>query len=132
MATYISNAISLGMLDDVQESGYASLSIKPITADEVAAKLRSGAWESIVGHADTALLFSAMLGIEIPMRRVTTSLRYCDRVLVGQYTGPRLPEGAVSLPEGARIRWISVKVCSSRPLEECHRDDRPPSEGAGY
>ena len=123
MTTYISNAISLGMLDDVQESGYASLSISPLTADEVATKLRLSPWTSIVGHADTALLFSTLLGVEIPMRRVTTSLRYGDSVIVGQYTGPRLPEGAIGLPEGAKIRWISVKVCSSRPLQECDQGE---------
>jgi len=119
MTTYISNAISLGMLDDVQDSGYASLSISRLTVEEAARELRAFPWVSIVGHADTALLFSTMLGIEIPMRRVTTSLRYGDGVIVGQYTGPRLPEGATELPADAKIRWIRVKVCSSRPLAEC-------------
>jgi len=119
MTTYISNAISLGMLDDVESSGYASLSISRLTVEEAARDLRVFKWTSIVGHADTALLFSSLLGIEIPMNRVSTSLRYGDRVIVGQYTGPRLPEGATGLPEGAKIRWIRAKVCSSRPLEEC-------------
>jgi hypothetical protein len=33
-----------------------------------------------------------------------------DRVLVGQYSGTRLPEGATTLPEGATIRWLVVSV----------------------
>lgn len=30
--------------------------------------------------------------------------------IVGQYDGPRLPEGAIALPEGASIRWVFVYV----------------------
>jgi hypothetical protein len=29
---------------------------------------------------------------------------------VGQYTGPRLPEGSKTLPEGASVEWLFVTV----------------------
>jgi len=67
-------------------------------------------WQSIVGHDDTALLFTSLLGHSVQARRVSTSLAPGDVVLVGQYNGPRLPEGATALPEGAKIRWILVEV----------------------
>lgn len=72
--------------------------------------LQLNPWESCVGHADTALLLSTLLKISIPMRRVSTSLNCGDEMLVAQYNGPRLPEGATKLPEGARIRWLLVRI----------------------
>ena len=65
---------------------------------------------SAVGHADTAAVFSAQLGGTVPMNRATVSLEVGDVALLGQYSGPRLPEGATSLPEGATIRWMEVRV----------------------
>ena len=64
----------------------------------------------IVGHADTAAVFSSVLGVEIPCNRATVALKEGDVALVGQYSGPRLPEGATALPEGAAIKWVVVGV----------------------
>lgn len=50
------------------------------------------------------------LGHPVPMNRVNVQLHPGDSALVGQYTGPRLPEGATQLPEGARILWLRVDV----------------------
>jgi hypothetical protein len=44
------------------------------------------------------------------MNRANVSLAAGDRVLVGQYSGPRLPEGTTTLPEGATIKWLVVTV----------------------
>ncbi len=65
---------------------------------------------SAVGHADTAAVFSDVLGIDVPCNRVSVSLDHCTTALVGQYSGPRLPEGATTLPEGATIKWMIVGV----------------------
>ena len=65
---------------------------------------------SAVGHADTAAVFGEILGTPVPMARVTVALATGDRALLGQYSGPRLPEGATSLPTGATIKWILVEV----------------------
>lgn len=65
---------------------------------------------SAVGHADTAALFSSTLGFHIPVNRVNVTLDRGDRVLLGQYRGPRLPEGSQTLPEGATIEWFWVEV----------------------
>lgn len=59
-------------------------------------------WESCVGHADTA----ALLGV--PMRRVSVTIAEGDSLYVAQIVGGRLPEGATTLPAGARIEWVHV------------------------
>lgn len=65
--------------------------------------LADGEWVSGVGHADTAAVFSSELGLPVECNRMSVTLQPGDRVLVGQYTGPRLPEGAT-------IQWWLVKV----------------------
>ena len=100
---YILNAFSLNMLD-----GNADIVVRQVT-QKVAASLASGC-TSAVGHADTAAVFSNVLGVEIPCNRVTVALKDGDLALVGQYSGPRLPEGATSLSEGATIKWLVVGV----------------------
>lgn len=67
-------------------------------------------FESAVGHADTAAVFSSVLGLEIPANRATVALKSGDSAVVGQYRGPRLPEGATTLPAGATIQWLRVTV----------------------
>ena len=63
-----------------------------------------------IGHRDMAEIVSKQIGISIPMERRTISLDIKDDALiVAQYTGPRLPEGATSLPDGATIRyWLAI------------------------
>ena len=100
---YILNAFSLNMI-----VGNADIVVREITKS-VAAGLAADCI-SAVGHADTAAVFSHVLGVEIPCNRATVALRDGDVALVGQYSGPRLAEGAVSLPEGAAIKWLVVAV----------------------
>lgn len=106
---YLGNAFSLGMLD-IPEGAEAGLVVQSISLDAAREWLAVAVWESCVGHADTAGLLASMLGVEVEMRRVSLSLRLGDEILVAQYGGPRLPEGATSLPNGAKIRWLLVTV----------------------
>ena len=99
----ILNAFSLNMI-----VGNADIEIREITR-AMAASL-APACVSAVGHADTAAVFSSVLGVTVPCNRVTVALEDGDLALVGQYSGPRLPEGATSLPEGAAIKWMVVEV----------------------
>ena len=100
---FLLNAFSLNML-----VGNADISVREITKD-VAASLAADC-TSAVGHADTAAVFSAVLGGEIPCNRATVVLKDGDVALVGQYSGPRLAEGATNLPEGATVKWVVVGV----------------------
>ena len=63
---------------------------------------------SAIGHESTAALFSEALGMSLGTNRVSIKLDDYTIALVGQYIGPRLPEGATELPEGARIEWWVV------------------------
>ena len=100
---FILNAFSLNMIDG--DANIAVRQVSQATAASLAAHCTSA-----VGHADTAAVFSSVLGVEIPCNRATVALKEGDVALVGQYSGPRLPEGAVSLPEGATIKWVVVGV----------------------
>lgn len=100
---FILNAFSLNML-----VGNADVIVREVS-QKVAASL-APACVSAVGHADTAAVFSNVLGVAVPCNRATVALKPGDVALVGQYSGPRLAEGATSLPEGAAIKWLVVAV----------------------
>ena len=100
---FLLNAFSLNMI-----VGNADISVREVS-QKVAAIL-ADACASAVGHADTAAVFSSVLGVPVPCNRATVALKEGDVALVGQYSGPRLAEGAVSLPEGATIKWLVVAV----------------------
>ena len=105
---YVSNAFSLNM---IASSCNVSVSVYGSNID--AAKFymdRPDAPVSIVGHEDTARIFSSLIGEEIAFNRANVTLAPGDEVLVGQYRGPRLPEGASKLPEGASIEWIVIAI----------------------
>lgn len=101
---------------EVEEGKFLNrtVSVEEVHVEEVIEKLTDkdlGGVESAVGHEDTAKLFSTILGIEIPCERRTVSLNPENGwAIVGQYRGPRLPEGTTVLPEGAEIRWYIIDI----------------------
>lgn len=111
---YLLNAFSLNML-----AGNADVHVREVSLET--ARNLAKVCTSAVGHADTAAVFADVLGVPVPCNRVSVSLDHCATALVGQYSGPRLPEGATSLPEGATIKWVIVGVF--RPSLEGLVDD---------
>lgn len=101
----ILNSFSLNMLGSCN----ATLQVKEITLEEVKATMAEG-FESAVGHADTAAIFSQQLGVDVLVARINVSLVKGETILVGQYKGPRLPEGCKELPAGSTIQWCLVTV----------------------
>lgn len=64
---------------------------------------------SAIGHADVAAIISNFLKIDLPVNRVSIKLDDPkDIVLIGQYIGPRLPEGTTKLPDNAKLEWWYV------------------------
>lgn len=112
----ILNAFSANMLPALP----ISVTFTEVTASYVARRLGciradGETLDSCVGHADTARIFSSELSryqpdIEIPANRVSVKLAPGEQAFIGQYSGPRLPEGATTLPSGATIRWIVAEV----------------------
>lgn len=88
----------------------ASVTAEEVTARYASVMLATDKVESFVGHADTAAVFTDVLGVSVPAVRGNVSLCKGDVVLLGQYIGPRLPEGATKLPEGATIKWLMVTI----------------------
>ena len=101
---YLTSALSLNMLGSFP----ASVDVREVSLEE--ARRLAGDHKSLVGHPDTAVIFTGMLGVTVPFNRATIALEKGDVVLVGQYRGTRLPEGAKTLPEGATIQWLMVNV----------------------
>jgi hypothetical protein len=101
---FILNAFSANMLQDMPTT---------VTFEEVSVewvKQYAMVVKSAVGHADTASVFSTVLGFEVPMNRTSVVLNKSDEAILGQYSGPRLPEGSTTLPDNAKIRWLHVRV----------------------
>jgi len=110
--TYLTNAFSLNMLP--KGGWFHNLGVFPMSS-VVAAGHLSGGFVSAVGHADTARLIGQQLGIEVPVNRASISIQPGDIVVVAQYSGPRLPEGATALPPGAEIRYFLVRLYAPYP-----------------
>lgn len=106
MKTFIVNAFSLNMLDVAAE--FHRLTIHLVNLERAREFAAQGA-ESAVGHPDSAAIFAEQLGVPVPVNRINLSLVDSGtRLLVGQYTGPRLEPGARTLPPGAIITWWLV------------------------
>lgn len=112
----LSNAFSLNML-----SGSANIQIKEIGPEKASRILRSvDEIHNCIGHADTDAVVLNLLreawpkyGPEFSVptgQRQTVQLVEGTPMIVGQYSGPRLPEGATALPEGAEIKWFLVQL----------------------
>ena len=129
---YISNAFSLQM----QGKNYCSSS--KITLDEaikLVVGLKVGTYidresekdgsdavagltaTSCVGHVDIAAVLSGIIGCTVTVNRINVLLKPGDMLIVGQYVGPRLVEGATLLPEGANIDWYKVECTSFDSLK---------------
>jgi hypothetical protein len=107
---YIANAFSLQMLT----SDEVSITVGPAVGPQAIKSILLGEQEitlqSAIGHADTAAVVSADLGVELPMARVNVQLHPGDELLVAQVIGGRLPEGCKTLPDGVRIVYRVVSV----------------------
>jgi hypothetical protein len=113
MATYFGNAFSLGMLGISQHS--FNLRVTALDLEGVKKLLREkretwGEVVSVLGHADTTAVLNEVLGTSFEVNRVGLQLEAGDVLVVAQYNGPRLPEGAKSLPEGAAFRFFTVSL----------------------
>lgn len=115
MSVYLSNAFSLQM------QGEYSCITHPCTLEDARELVTNRVYselvaKSCVGHADMAAILSAFIGVDVPVNRISVALQPGDTLVVGQYVGPRLPEGCSTLPEGARIRWYIVECRERRSL----------------
>lgn len=124
MTLYIGNAFALSMLP-ASADDHSIVLYQDATIDR-AREYAAQPHVSCVGHADTARLMSDALGVELETRRCSIQLKPGDQLLVAQYSGPRLPEGATSLPEGATFRWLFVRLAGTFTCPYPHCGHRRP------
>ncbi|NCC88516.1 MAG: hypothetical protein EOM05_11775 [Clostridia bacterium] len=97
--TLVSNAFSLNM---VSEDNYG-ICVETVSLEDVVNAMP----KSVIGHKELAdSLASSWEGFVF--NRETVTLGLLDTLFVIQYSGPRLPEGATSLPEGAKLKYLKI------------------------
>lgn len=116
MTTYLSNAFSMNMVSVEDFTLIRARKVSPTDVPQNAI--------SAIGHADTARIVSGILGYEVPANRMNVSLEKDDVLFVAQYKGPRLPEGATQLPEGATLEFLEITFqpsgCKGCPGVDCN------------
>lgn len=116
MLTYLANELSLNM---IPVEDFTLIRVRKVTPDNVPKNAISA-----IGHADTARVVSGILGYEVPANRINVSLKKDDVLFVAQYKGPRLPEGATQLPDGATLEFLEITFrqegCNGCPGTDCN------------
>lgn len=106
---FLLNAFSLSMVAEMTQAlSHLKLSVTALTLEEARDLVTDAT--SAVGHAPTASIFALLLQRDVLLNRISVKLTEGETAVVGQYIGPRLDEGATSLPEGATIEWYLVAV----------------------
>ena len=100
----LANAFSINMLP-----GNSVVKFTQITTDQ-AKEILDNNIESFIGHTDTANVLTTILGVPILVNRASLIAQKGESFIVAQFSGPRLPEGTTSLPEGAKITFWLVEV----------------------
>ena len=103
MKFILTNAFSVNMLPQS-----ADLAFRQVNVEAVRNLNAHHGLESAVGHADTAAVLSTLLSFPVECNRVNVTLDRDHSLVVAQYRGPRLPEGATELPAGATIEFWQV------------------------
>ncbi len=119
----LTNAFSLTMLPI---EAMNIVRVKKINPNDVSADV-----ESAIGHVDTAKVVSNILGFEVKPNRVSIKMSESDVLYVAQYTGPRLPEGATTLPEGASLEFFEVTFYKEG-CRGCHGYDSGTCQNCGF
>lgn len=111
----LTNALSLNMLPP--GAARAAMRIRRISVEEASCLLKKEECESYIGHHDLCAILSGSLGTEVRVNRGNFVAKSGDTIVVAQYVGPRLQEGATMLPSGARIEFFLVEFSSIQEIE---------------
>jgi hypothetical protein len=110
MIIYVLNAFSLNMVDFNGSANWHKVPVEILKDLLEDGHSLAPYLKSYIGHADTAAVISSHLGFHLPANRETLKMERGSKALVCQYKGPRLAEGATSLPEGATIEYLWLEV----------------------
>lgn len=128
MEKLITNAFSLNMLNDLS----SNIQTVQVSSQQARYFISKFCPESVVGHKDVAEVMGEDLGdMFIPFNRVSVHLEDEAILLIGQYVGPRLPEGTKTLPEGSEIRWVLMGI-NTQVLYKYYREPQVVAGGCAY
>lgn len=105
---YVTNGFSINMIPANLTD--FNVAFRKIAVEDVANILRNNNFESYIGHQDLANIVSFIVGVNIPYNRGNLLADKGAKLLICQYRGPRLPEGATMLPEGAVIEFYLAEI----------------------
>lgn len=105
---YLCNAFSGQMLDP-EMFKENNVVIVPSLIETVPADVN---FQSAVGHPDTAVVLSNVLGRTVEFNRMNVKLQAGDTVYLAQLTGGRLEPGTTTLPNGARFVFWKYDIVS--------------------
>jgi len=114
MSLFISNAFSVAMLNSTD----TCVRFQEITLSKVK-ELIGGSFVSAVGHQATADVIAMLTGVEVPVNRVSVSLKEGDQLVVFQLLS-RLPEGVILTAEEVQKiphKWYLVTILPDYTLE---------------
>lgn len=101
----LANAFSLNMIPRNNEGKVDIREIEEIDA----VCILDGKFISYIGHQETASLLSYMFNQDIEVNRQSFEFSIaCNKLLVAQYSGPRLEEGTTKLPANAKFRFFDI------------------------
>lgn len=103
---HVLNAFSISMLP----SQGGTVKFTPLSSEEVMRAITGKIIVSHIGHSSTAAVIGKDLNINNLYTCRDNFILFNDAAIVAQYVGPRLPEGATELPEGATIKYFMVEL----------------------
>lgn len=111
MNLFILNAFSLSMLQELPSVMY----VEEIEVENVKRLIDTCPSNQInfisaIGHENMSIMLTDVLERHIALNRISVYLEKSDRCIIAQYNGPRLPEGATTLPDNASIKWLLVTI----------------------
>jgi hypothetical protein len=116
MTIYVLNTLVIPI--DFERYERVTVKIRKASVEEVRRLLQSNQFVSAVGHQATAVLLTQLLGVEVPMNRITIKAQPGD-ILVHFVLKERLPEGKVLSYE--ELQQLAFDLAISEVLEHAHQ-----------
>jgi hypothetical protein len=113
MTIYVLNTLVIPI--DFERNERVTVKIRKASVEEVRRLLQSNQFVSAVGHQATAVLLTQLLGVEVPMNRITIKAKPGDK-LVHFVLRERIPEGRVLTLD--KLKLLPFDLAISEVLEE--------------
>lgn len=101
--SYIVNAFSLNMVASL--TGSFNVNFEPIAPADIPRDVQSG-----LGHDDIVYFVNKETGLSLVKNRCNNEFSHGDIFYIAQYIGPRLEEGATTLPDNSTIKYFKVTI----------------------